>query len=268
MLDKDDDFFILGGRQFFSRLFLGSGKFSGEEELDAVVDASGTQVVTVSLRRVNFEDVGGENSSILRTLRRKKDLLILPNTSGVKTAKEVVRLAKIAREGLGHSWIKLEVTPEPRYLLPDPVETFQAAQMLMEEGFLVLPYINADPVLAKRLEEIGCICVMPLGSPIGSGNGLQTIEQIKIIVEQSRVPVIVDAGLGAPSDAVKAMELGCDAVMVNTAIAASTNPVGMSMAFKEGIYAGRLSYLSGLINSSPKARASSPITGFLQDKQD
>ena len=240
---------------------MGTGKFGSYEVMRRALDASGTEIVTVALRRVDLESTGGPD--ILEFIDGRRYLL-LPNTSGAVDAGEAIRLARLARAAGMPAWVKLEVTPEPRYLLPDPVETLKAAEALVNEGFTVLPYINADPVLAKRLEEVGCSTVMPLGSWIGSNKGVRTRDAVQIIIEQATVPVVVDAGLGAPSDASEAMEMGADAVLVNTAIAVAGDPVEMAAAFGLGVLAGRRAYLAGLGRESDSAHASSPLTGFLE----
>jgi len=255
------DRLCIAGRFFRSRLLLGTGKFPSPEAMADAVEASGAEIVTVALRRVDLTRPGED---ILAALDPER-LLILPNTSGARDADEAVRLARLARASGLPSWVKLEVTPDPRYLLPDPVETLKAAEILVKDGFTVLPYIGADPVLAKRLEEAGTATVMPLGSPIGSNRGILTRASIEIILEQARVPVIVDAGLGAPSHAAEALEMGADAVLVNTAVAVAADPAGMARAFRKGVEAGREAYLAGLAASSRTARASSPLTGFLRD---
>jgi thiazole synthase len=252
---------IISGRTFESRLLIGTGKFPSHESMRDALDASGTEVVTVALRRV---DPTSPETDILKFIDRDRYLL-LPNTSGARNAQEAVMLARLAREaGLGE-WVKVEVVPEPRYLLPDPVETLAACETLVKDGFTVLPYINADPVLAKRLEEAGAATVMPLGSPIGSNRGIKTRDAIGIIIEQARVPVVVDAGLGAPSHAAEAMEMGADAVLVNTAIAVADDPAGMARAFRLGVEAGRRAYEAGCAPESETANASSPLTGFLNE---
>lgn len=248
----------IAGRRFRSRLFVGTGKFPSNAALAAAVEASGTEMVTVALRRV---DLTAEDD-ILDALDLDR-VLLLTNTSGAVDADEAVRLARLARAAGLPDWIKLEVTPDPRYLLPDPVATLRAAEVLVREGFTVLPYINADPVLAKHLEEAGCATVMPLGSWIGSNQGLRTRGAIEIIVEQSLVPVVVDAGIGAPSHAAAAMELGADAVLVNTAIATAGDPAGMAAAFARAVEAGRQGFVAGLPATQRQAAASSPLTGFL-----
>jgi thiazole synthase len=248
----------LGDRDFNSRLFIGTGKFPSPEVLRNSIIESGSELITVALRRVELSDV---DTGIVSAIDRSKQLL-LPNTSGARNAEEAVRLAKLSRAAGCGNWIKLEVTPEPRYLLPDPIETLKAAELLVKDGFIVLPYMNADPVLAKRLEEVGCSAVMPLGSPIGSNRGIRTIDSIKIIIEQSNIPVVVDAGIGAPSDASLAMEIGADAVLVNTAIAVSKNPPQMAKAFSLAVEAGRKAYLAGVPLKTTTANASSPLSNF------
>lgn len=251
---------VIAGRSFSSRLLLGTGKFPSSAVMGAAAKAAGSEVVTVALRRVDLD--AGEDDDILSALDTD-EILILTNTSGAVDADEAVRLARLARAAGLPEWIKLEVTPDPRYLLPDPVETLKAAERLVAEGFVVLPYINADPVLAKRLEEVGCATVMPLGSWIGSNQGLRARAGIEIIVEQALVPVVVDAGIGAPSHAAEAMELGADAVLVNTAIGTAADPVAMAAAFRLAVVAGRAGYLAGLPAAGSTATASSPLTGFL-----
>ena len=253
------DLLRIAGHAFESRLFTGTGKFDSPAMMRDALAASGSQLVTVALRRVDLESSG---PNLLEFLERDRYRL-LPNTSGAENADEAVRLARLARAAGLSDWVKLEVTPDPRWLLPDPVETLRAAEQLVREGFTVLPYIGADPVLAKRLEEVGVATVMPLGSPIGSNRGLKTRDSIAIIIEQARVPVVVDAGLGAPSHAAEAMELGADAVLVNTAIAVARDPVAMARAFRLGVEAGRAAYLAGAATVRTEAEASSPLTGFL-----
>lgn len=252
----------IAGRTFRSRLILGTGKFSSPESMRDALDASGAEMVTVALRRADLSGKKDPYANILEFIDPKR-YLILPNTSGAMNAEEAVRLARLAAAAGLPKWIKLEIHPDPRYLLPDPVETFKAAEILVKEGFTVLPYINADPVLAKRLQEVGCATVMPLGSPIGSNRGVETRAQIRIIIEQAMVPVVVDAGLGAPSHAAEAMELGADAVLVNTAIAIASDPNRMAQAFAQAVEAGRAAYELGLAPSSDEANATSPLTGFL-----
>jgi len=249
------DLLKIGTRKFYSRLLLGTGKFSSPKIMQQAIKASGAQIITVALRRVDLEN---PKDHILGYIDPKK-YLILPNTSGAKTAEEAVRLARLAKAFGLPTWIKLEITPDPRYLLPDPIETLKAAEILVKEGFTVLPYINADPVLAKRLEDIGCATVMPLGSPIGSAQGIRTRANLEIIIEQAKVPVIVDAGLGSPSHAAEALEMGAAAVLVNTAIAAAEDPIEMALAFKLATEAGRKAFLAGMITANRYAQASSPV---------
>ncbi|GLP95693.1 thiazole synthase [Paraferrimonas sedimenticola] len=245
--------------QFDSRLFTGTGKFANGQLMQDSLKASGSQLVTMAMKRV---DLANQTDDIVKPLL-DMGAKLLPNTSGARDAEEAIFAARLAREALGTRWLKLEIHPDPRYLMPDPIETLKAAEALVEEGFIVLPYMHADPVLAKRLEEVGCAAVMPLGAPIGSNQGLLTQEFIRIIVEQSNVPVVVDAGIGAPSDASLAMELGADAVLVNTAIAVAQDPVAMAKAFAMAVDAGRAAYLAGLGAVSNQASATSPLTGFL-----
>jgi thiazole synthase len=255
-----NDQLTIGDRTFSSRLIVGTGKFGSYEVMRDALEASGTEMVTVALRRVDLEATGGPD--ILEYVDPSRYLL-LPNTSGAVDAEEAIRLARLARAAGMPTWVKLEITPEPRYLLPDPVETLKAAEALVKEGFTVLPYINADPILAKRLEEAGCATVMPLGSWIGSNKGVRTRDAVQIIMEQATVPVVVDAGLGAPSHAAECMEMGCDAVLVNTAIAVAGDPVEMARAFRLGVEAGRTAYLAKRAPEREEAEASSPLTGFL-----
>ena len=245
---------------FNSRLFLGTGKFGSNVEMGKAILASASELVTVALKRVDFET---ETDAILSNL--PNNIKLLPNTSGARNAKEAVFAAQLAREALQTNFIKLEIHPDPKYLMPDPIETLKATEELAKLGFIVLPYIHADPVLCKLLEEVGTAAVMPLGAPIGSNKGLKTIDFLEIIIEQSKVPVIIDAGLGAPSDAAKAMELGADAVLVNTAIAVAGNPVLMAQAFKEAVIAGRHAFEAQLAQPMKFAVASSPLTAFLND---
>src|SRR3954464_14806773 len=254
---------VIAGRTFRSRLILGTGKFSSPESMRAALDASGAEMVTVALRRADLSGKKDPYANILEFIDPKKYLL-LPNTSGAMNAEEAVRLAKLAAAAGLPKWVKLEIHPDPRYLLPDPVETFKAAEILVKEGFTVLPYINADPVLAKRLQEVGVATVMPLGAPIGSNRGIQTRAQIRIIIEQATVPVVVDAGLGAPSQAAEALEMGADAVLVNTAIAIASDPARMAQTFKLAVDAGRAAYEMGLGEISETAHATSPLTAFLE----
>lgn len=256
----ENDNLIIAGKSFTSRLLMGSGKFSSPEMMIKSIERSGAEIVTTALRRA---DLNNPEDVFLKYIDPKK-YLFLANTSGALNAEEAVRMAKFARSFGLLPWIKLEVTPEPRYLLPDPIETLKAAEILVKDGFVVLPYINADPVLAKRLEEVGCATVMPLAAPIGSNRGLKTKDQIAIIIEQANVPVVVDAGLGSPSHAAEAMEMGADAVLVNTAIAISDNPLEMAEAFKLAVVAGRKAYLAGLGKEDFVAHASSPLDNILQ----
>jgi len=272
-LTRTGDPLVIAGREFTSRLLLGTGKFPSPAVMAAAAEAAGSEIVTVALRRVELDSRArgpgcprddSEDDDILAALDRSR-ILILTNTSGATDAGEAVRLARLARAAGLPDWIKLEVTPDPRYLLPDPVETLRAAETLVAEGFIVLPYINADPVLAKRLEEAGCATVMPLGSWIGSNQGLRARAGIEIIVEQALVPVIVDAGIGAPSHAAEAMELGADAVLVNTAIGTAGDPPGMARAFRLAVEGGRAGFRAGLAGAGRVAAASSPLTGFLDE---
>ncbi len=254
---------VIAGRSFTSRLFLGTGKFPSNDALRGAIEASGTEMVTVALRRVDVAGGGLSGDDDILDAVDPARALILTNTSGADDAGEAVRLARLARAAGLPTWIKLEITPDPRYLLPDPVETLRAAEILVADGFTVLPYVNADPVLCKRLEETGCATVMPLGSWIGSNQGLRTRAALEIIVEQSLVPVVVDAGLGAPSHAAEALELGADAVLVNTAIGTAGDPPAMAAAFKLAVEAGRQAFLAGLPAAGAVADASSPLTDFL-----
>jgi thiazole synthase len=259
MQTPGSDKLVIAGREIRSRLLVGTGKFPSLASMRAAIDASGAEIVTVALRRVDLEAPADD---LLEHLDRAR-ILLLPNTSGARDAGEAVRLARLARAaGLG-DWLKLEVTPEPRYLLPDPIETLKAAEILVREGFIVLPYMNADPILAKRLEEVGCATVMPLGAPIGSNRGFRTRDAVRIILENARVPVVVDAGLGLPSHAADALEFGADAVLVNTAIAVARDPVAMARAFALAVSAGRAAFLAGPGAERDTAEASSPLTGFL-----
>lgn len=253
---------IIAGRIFRSRLILGTGKFASPEAMREALEASGAEMVTVALRRADLSGKKDPFANILEYLPPDK-FLVLPNTSGAISAEEAVRLARLAAAAGLPKWVKLEIHPDPRYLLPDPVETLRAAEILVREGFTVLPYINADPVLAKRLQEVGVATVMPLGSPIGSNRGIETRHQIRIIIEQATVPVVVDAGLGAPSHAAEAMELGADAVLVNTAIAVATDPNRMALAFKLAVQAGRAAFECGLAAQQEAASPTSPLTAFL-----
>ena len=253
---------VIAGREFQSRLLVGTGKFPSPEAMRDALAASGTQIVTVALRRADLSGKSDPFANILEFIDRQKYLL-LPNTSGAMNAEEAIRLARLAVAAGLPKWVKLEIHPDPRYLLPDPIETLKAAEVLVREGFTVLPYINADPVLAKRLQDVGAATVMPLGSPIGSNRGLQTRDQIRIIIEQATVPVVVDAGIGAPSHAAEAMELGADAVLVNTAIAIASDPSRMAEAFKVAVEAGRAAFEMGLGETAETAVPTSPLTAFL-----
>lgn len=255
-----DDILTLGGRKFRSRLFVGTGKFSSNEMMLQAVKASGSEMVTVAMKRIDMEHE--ETDDMLGHIDRSY-VQLLPNTSGVRTAEEAVFAAKLARECFNTNFIKLEIHPDPKYLLPDPVETLKATEQLVKEGFIVLPYIQADPVLCKRLEDVGTAAVMPLGAPIGTNKGLVTKDMLEIIIAESRVPVVVDAGIGAPSHAAAAMEMGADAVLVNTAIAVADNPVDMACAFRMGVEAGRKAFLAGLGGVSFMADSTSPLTSFL-----
>ena len=258
------DDLVIAGRKFRSRLMFGTGKFGSHELMSRAIEASGAEIVTVSIRRVDRDNPGFNILDFIDPAR----YLVLANTSGARNAEEAVRLARVAAAGGLPKWVKLELTPDLRYLLPDPVETLKAAELLVKEGWVVLPYINADPILARRLADIGTATVMPLGSPIGSNRGLLTRASLEIIIEQATVPVIVDAGLGAPSHAAEAMEMGADAVLVNTAISIAGDPPRMAGAFKKAVEAGREAYLAGLGGESKFAHASSPLTGFLNENDD
>lgn len=252
----------IADREFTSRLFVGTGKFSSNAAMRDAVAASGTQIVTVALKRANLTGDADPFASILEFLDPER-YLILPNTSGAMNAEEAVRLARLAVAAGLPKWVKLEIHPDPNYLLPDPIETLAAAEILVKEGFTVMPYINADPVLALRLQDVGCATVMPLGAPIGSNRGIETRAMIEIIIEQARVPVVVDAGIGAPSHAAAAMEMGAAAVLVNTAIAIAGDPAAMGRAFAKATEAGREAYEIGLGATSRQATATSPLTTFL-----
>ncbi len=253
------DTLVIAGTELRSRVFVGTGKYSDDATMVAALEASGCELVTVALRRLDLDNP--KKKTILDVIDWRR-FRILPNTAGCRTADEAIRIARLARSMGLSDWVKLEVIPDPRYLLPDPEETLKAARVLVAEGFQVLPYINADPVLAKKLEELGTVTVMPLGSPIGSGHGLQTLEQIRIIINEAKVPVVVDAGIGAPSDAALAMELGADAVLVNTAIAMAGDPVMMAEAIRDGVQAGRKAFTAGRIPRRANASASSPTEGI------
>jgi len=256
------DKLVIGGREFNSRLFLGTGKFNSNQLMSESIAASGSEMVTVAMKRVELND---ENDQLLQNIVKDKKIQLLPNTSGVRNAEEAIFAAQMSREAFGTNWLKLEIHPDPRYLLPDTVETLKATKELVKQGFVVLPYCQADPVLCKQLEEAGAAAVMPLGAPIGTNRGLRTVDFLKIIIEEASVPVVVDAGIGAPSHAAWAMEIGASACLVNTAIAVAGDPVKMAVAFKKAVEAGREAFLSGLGNVSydSVAEASSPLTSFL-----
>ncbi len=253
------DKLIIAGKEFNSRLFLGTGKFSSNDLMTSAIEASETEMVTVAMKRI---DMNNAQDDMLQHIRRP-NINLLPNTSGVRTAEEAIFAAKLSREAFGTNWLKLEIHPDPRHLLPDPIETLKATEELVKLGFNVLPYCQADPVLCKRLEEAGASTVMPLAAPIGTNKGLRTEDFLRMIIEQSTVPVVVDAGIGAPSHAAAAMEMGADAVLVNTAIAVAADPKEMAVAFKEAVVAGRRAYLAGLGAVVDSAVASSPLTAFL-----
>lgn len=255
-----NDILKIGEREFRSRLFVGTGKFPSSDKMLEAIIASGSEMITVAMKRVNMMNEATDD--MLTHINRDK-VQLLPNTSGVRNAEEAVLAARMSREIFSTPFIKLEIHPDPRYLMPDPVETLKATEILAADGFVVLPYIQADPVLCKRLEEVGTAAVMPLGAPIGTNRGLLTRDLLRIIIEQSNVPVVVDAGLGAPSHAAEALEMGADAVLVNTAIAVAQDPVKMAIAFRKGVEAGREAYLAGLGATSVTAQATSPLTSFL-----
>lgn len=249
----------IANTEFRSRLFMGTGKFGSAKQMENAVIASETELVTVALKRIDLET---DTDNLLAHLDHP-GINLLPNTSGARNAKEAIFAAQLAREALETNWLKLEIHPDPKYLMPDPIETLKATEELTKLGFIVLPYIHADPVLCKRLEDAGTAAVMPLGSPIGSNKGLKTIDFLEIIIEQSKVPVVIDAGIGSPSDAAKAMEIGADAVLVNTAIAIAENPTQMATAFKIAVEAGRMAYEAKLAKQTNQAIPSSPLTSFL-----
>jgi thiazole synthase len=257
----EDDVLVIGGKPFRSRLMLGTGKYRNSAEMLAAFAAADVEIITVALRRIDFDDPASR--SVLEDVDWQK-YTILPNTAGCATAEEAIRIAHMARAMELSDWVKLEVIPDPKYLLPDPIGTLRAAEQLVKEGFTVLPYINADPVLARHLQEVGCATVMPLASPIGSGQGIPNSRNIEIIIEQATVPVVVDAGIGAPSDAALAMELGASACLVNTAVALARDPAGMARAIAMGVQAGRLAYKAGRIPKKAYASASSPLTGIVR----
>ena len=252
---------VIAGKEFASRIFLGTGKFGDNETMSKAIAASGTEMVTMAMKRI---ELGNEDDDMMKHIA-KPGIQLLPNTSGTRNAEEAVFAAKMAREAFGTNWLKLEIHPDPRYLLPDPIETLKATEMLVKEGFVVLPYCQADPVLCKRLAEAGAATVMPLAAPIGTNKGLRTIDFLNIIIEEATVPVVVHAGTGCPSDAAKAMEIGADACLVNTAISVAGDPVAMAMAFKKAVECGREASVAGLAvqAASFEAEASSPLTAFL-----
>ncbi|MGM9846653.1 MAG: thiazole synthase [Muribaculaceae bacterium] len=256
------DILKIGNREFTSRLFVGTGKFLSPDKMQEAVIASESQMITVAMKRVNMMN---EATDDMLTHINRENVQLLPNTSGVRDAREAVLAAQMSREIFGTDFIKLEIHPDPKYLLPDPVETLKATEELAKDGFIVLPYIQADPVLCKRLEEVGAAAVMPLGAPIGTNKGIRTRDFLEIIIEQSQVPVVVDAGLGVPSHAAEAMEMGADAVLVNTAIAVADDPVAMADAFRLAVIAGRKAFLAGPGAISSHANASSPLTSFLNE---
>ena len=258
------DQLTIADRKFNSRLFIGTGKFSSNEIMKDALKASGTEIVTVSLRRANLNKDPDQFVNILDYID-PNEYLLLPNTSGANTAEEALRLARLAQSAGLPNWIKLEIHPDQQYLLPDPIETLKATEALVAENFKVLPYINADPVLAKRLQDAGASTVMPLGSPIGSNRGLENQEQIKIIIEQATVPVVIDAGIGKPSHATTAMELGADAVLINTAVAISNDPIRLASAFKDAVNTGRTAHNIGLSEEQKEAHGTSPLTGFITE---
>jgi thiazole synthase len=259
-----NDDLVIAGKMFRSRLIVGTGKYSSPDVCKAALDASGTEMVTVAIRRLDLDNPDKQTELDYIDWSR---YAVLPNTAGSKTVEEALFTARLGRELTGSEWVKLEVIPDPKYLLPDPISTLEAAKLLITEGFIVLPYIHADPVLARRLEEAGCATVMPLGSAIGSGQGILTLDEVKIIIEQVGVPVVVDAGLGSPSDAALAMEVGADAVLINSAIALAEDPAGMAEAMRLGVEAGRKAYLAGRIPRKAFASASSPETGLARPKR-
>lgn len=252
---------IIAGKEFTSRLFLGTGKFASNDIMADAIAASETEMVTMAMKRIDLND---DNDDMLKHIA-KPGIQLLPNTSGTRNAEEAVFAAKMAREAFGTNWLKLEIHPDPRYLLPDPIETLKATELLVKEGFVVLPYCQADPVLCKRLAEAGAATVMPLAAPIGTNKGLRTIDFLNIIIEEASVPVVVDAGIGAPSDAAKAMEIGADACLINTAISVAGDPIAMARAFKHAVECGRMAYEAGLAIQAidMTAEASSPLTAFL-----
>lgn len=259
------DQLVIGGRAFGSRLLLGTGKFASNEKMKDAITASGSELVTVALKRASLSAEKKDPFANILDFIDSEKVWVLPNTAGAMNADEAVRIARLSEAAGLPKWVKLEIHPDPNYLLPDPIETLKAAEILVKEGFTVLPYMNADPVLAMRLQDVGCATVMPLGAPIGSNRGIETRAQIEIIIEQAQVPVVVDAGLGMPSHAAEAMEMGADAVLINTAIAVADDPLGMAKAFAMAVTAGRMGRMSGLAGQSTKAVATSPLTAFLSE---
>ena len=255
---------VIAGKTFNSRLFVGTGKFGAGDVMSRAIEASGTELVTVALRRVDLSKDQNPADDLISRLDAKK-VLIVPNTSGARNAEEAIRIARLARAAGGYDWVKIEVVPDPNYLLPDPVESLKATEILVKEGFKVMPYVNADPVLCRRLEEAGAATVMPLGSPIGTNRGIRTGDMLAIIIEQAGIPVVVDAGLGRPSHAAAAIEMGADAVLVNTAIATAEDPVKMARAFAMAVEAAQLAVDSAPRSEQRTAEASSPLTGFLHN---
>ncbi len=251
---------IIAGREFNSRLFLGTGKFNNNDLMARAIEASGTEMVTVAMKRIELNDA---DDDLLTHITQNKNIQLLPNTSGVRNAEEAVFAAQMAREAFGTNWLKLEIHPDPRYLLPDSVETLKATEELVKLGFVVLPYCQADPTLCKHLEEAGAATVMPLAAPIGTNKGLRMKDFLQIIIEQATVPVVVDAGIGAPSHAAEAMEMGADCCLVNTAIAVAGDPIRMTDAFRQAVIAGRQAFEAGLGAICDSAEASSPLTSFL-----
>lgn len=253
---------VIAGREFNSRLFLGTGKFNSNELMAKAIEVSQTEMVTVAMKRIELDD---QQDDLLTHITRHQNIQLLPNTSGVRNAEEAVFAAQMAREAFGTNWLKLEIHPDPRYLLPDSIETLKATEQLVKMGFVVLPYCQADPTLCKHLEEAGAATVMPLAAPIGTNKGLRMKDFLRIIIDQATVPVVVDAGIGAPSHAAEAMEMGADCCLVNTAIAVAANPISMADAFRQAVIAGRQAYEAGLGCISESAEASSPLTAFLNN---
>ena len=253
---------VIAGREFNSRLFLGTGKFNSNELMAKAIEVSQTEMVTVAMKRIELDD---QQDDLLTHITRHQNIQLLPNTSGVRNAEEAVFAAQMAREAFGTNWLKLEIHPDPRYLLPDSIETLKATEQLVKMGFVVLPYCQADPTLCKHLEEAGAATVMPLAAPIGTNKGLRMKDFLRIIIDQATVPVVVDAGIGAPSHATEAMEMGADCCLVNTAIAVAADPISMADAFRQAVIAGRQAYEAGLGCISESAEASSPLTAFLNN---